>query len=296
MITLRQLSYFIALSDTGHFGQAAERCHVSQPALSMQIQELESLLGLQLVERQRGKALLTADGQEVAQRARKILAEARDLEAWSHHRQCLVGQLRLGVIPTVAPYLLPQLLPRLEQHYPTVDLSLQESQTEVLLQALLAGDLDVLLLALPVELTGLQSLALFEDTFWLAIHRDAPLAAAETVEAQHLAAENLLLLAEGHCLRDQALGFCHTVQPEIIQRFGASSLTTIMQMVAHGHGVTLLPAVAAPHEARDERIRLLPFRDPAPSRQLGLVWRQHSPREQDFRTLGALIQEAREQP
>ncbi len=294
--TLKQLRYFVALAESLHFGRAAERCQVSQPAMSMQIRELEALLGVVLVERTTGGVFLTAAGEDVARRAREILLAVQDLTDLARHRdRLLTGPLRLGVIPTIGPYLLPQVLPRLHASYPDLQLSLRESQTEHLLDALLAGELDLLILALPVGRDDIATRPLFEDAFTLAVALDHPLAGRAAVEQKDLFAERLLLLEEGHCLRDQALSLCHAAGANQADDFRASGLATVVQMVVNGYGATILPELALAVEAgAHSRLRVVPFTRPAPSRTIGLAWRSSSTREADFIEFGRFIMAARE--
>lgn len=291
MITLKQLRYLDALARHRHFGRAADECSVTQPALSQQIRLLEDQLRLQLVERLSQGIRLTEDGLEIARRAGRVLTEARDLVDHAHHRaEILTGSLRLGVIPSIAPYVLPEALPRLQREFPNLELSIRESLTATLLDELLSGALDVALVALPVapHERDVETATLFRDPFVLAVKTapaDAPPATAEEV----IATAPLLLLEEGHCLRDQALAYCQAVRSDMHSRFGASSLTTILQMVANGFGVTLLPEMSMSAEVIDPRITLLRFADPAPKRDVGLVWRQSSPRKGDFEALGRVL-------
>ncbi len=291
MITLKQLRYFSAVARHLHFGRAARDCHVSQPALSLQIQELETQLGCQLVERRRGAVALTEIGREIAERASRILTEAGDLVDYARHRpQLLTGKLDLGVIPSIAPYLLPAALPLLHRLHPALDLRLRETQTATLLDELAAGQLDIALLSLPAEQAGLESQHLFDDDFVLITPADSE-DASFTPEAA-LSGDTLLLLEEGHCLRDQALSLCRTGAGGSRRQYGASSLATIMQMVANGFGATLMPAMALPIELRpDVPVKLFRFAEPAPSRSIGLVWRRTSPRKHDFRALGEIFAE-----
>lgn len=295
MVTLRQLRYFSAVARLRHFGRAAAECAVSQPALSVQIQELEEMLGLKLIERSRGRIELTAAGVEIERRARAILTETRDLMDYARHRgNLLAGPLRLGVIPSIAPYLLPGALPALHKRFPELDLQLRETMTKPLLEELAEGRLDVVLLSLPVEPPGLESIRLFDDAFVLAAPRDAaePLMPSPA-PLSRLELRNLLLLEEGHCLREQALTYCKTISPDLRNQFGASSLATIIQMVANGYGSTLLPEIAIPSELRsDQRIRLVRFAAPEPTRTVGLAWRRTSPRKTDFVELGRVITES----
>jgi len=289
MLTFRQLRYFEALARHGHFGRAAEECAVSQPALSMQIRELEKRLAAELVERRQGATVLTALGVEVARRASDILSAARDLADCARHaNEVLTGTLRLGVIPTLAPYVLPRVLPALGGRFPRLRLDLQETQTKLLLQELIRGTLDVILLALPAERPALETLPLFEDRFLLAVPAEDPLPEHARVSAGDANARRLILLEEGHCLRDQALAYCAR-RADAETGLSATSLATIMQMVASGYGVTLVPEVAVDVEVRNERIKLLRFVEPQPKRSIGLAWRPTSPRKADFHALGGVI-------
>lgn len=290
MLTLRHLRYFEALSRQRHFGRAAEECAVTQPALSMQMQEFEALLGVPLIERRRGQVQLTEAGQEVARRARDILAAVRDLGDFARASGgLLAGPFVLGAIPSVAPYLLPAALPRIRERFPRLQLTFRETQTATLVNELLAGRLDAILLSLPVEHPDLVTLPLFEDAFVVAAQAGSPLARAESIAPQSLTRERLLLLEEGHCLRDQALAYCGT-SSLAREQFGATSLATIVQLVANGYGVTLVPEIALPVEvASDPRVALRRFARPEPSRTIGLAWRRSSPRGADFEALGAVI-------
>lgn len=296
MTTLRQLRYFAALARHRHFGRAAEECAVSQPALSVQIQDLEAGLGTVLVERGRGRIELTPSGVEIARRAHRILAEVGELEEFARHGgRLLTGPLRLGVIPSIAPYLLPAALPSLQRQHPSLALELRESQTAVLTGELQRGLLDALVLSLPIEQPELETLALFDDRFLLAVPAAHPLAADAAGAARLLVEERLLLLEDGHCLRDQALSYCQQVNRGATPGFAASSLSTIIQMVANGLGITILPELSLPFEVHDARIVLLPFATPEPSRTVALAWRRSSPRRRDFLELGKLLAASRAQ-
>jgi LysR family hydrogen peroxide-inducible transcriptional activator len=297
MLTLRQLRYLDALARCRHFGRAAEECAVSQPALSMQIRELEQWLGVALVERRQGTITLTEIGAEVARRAGSILTAAHDLADFARHSgQLLSGKLQLGVIPTLAPYVLPRLLPELDRRYPELRLELRETQTDVLLGELARGALDAVMLALPIDGPEIESVRLFEDRFLLAVPAEDPLRATVRATTRDVASRTLLLLEEGHCLRDQALAFCASPRGEAPAGLGATSLATIIQMVASGHGVTLIPEVATDVEIRDQRLKLLRFVEPQPSRTIGLAWRRTSPRKRDFVALGEAAVEALKMP
>ncbi|MGE3145670.1 MAG: LysR substrate-binding domain-containing protein [Pseudorhodoplanes sp.] len=286
MLTLRKLRYLAALAQHRHFGRAADACAVSQPALSMQIKELEEHLGVELLERRSGKVALTDTGMEVVKRAERVLAAARDLEDFARHRgQPLTGRLRLGIIPTLAPYILPKLLPSLHESHPDLRIELRETQTRVLLAELSGGQLDAVMLALPVDDPDFESRILFEDPFLLAVPASDPAPRGASAHVDDIDRRRLILLEEGHCLRDQALAFCGPPREEAALSFGATSLATVLQMVSNGYGVTLVPNIAADVEARDPRVRLVPFARPVPGRTIGLVWRRSAPRKQDFTAL-----------
>lgn len=293
MVTLRQLRYLQALTQHRHFGRAAAACAVTQPALSMQIRDLEKQLGVELVERRPGEAALTEIGLEVARRGDQLLTAARDLVDFARHRgRVLTGRLKLGIIPTLAPYLLPKLLPSLQTHYPDLTVELRETQTKVLLEELAGGELDVVMLALPVPDAEIETKALFDDPFLLAVPADDPLPESRLVNAREIDQRRLILLEEGHCLRDQALAYCAGARSDLPMRLGATSLATVMQMVANGYGVTLVPEVAIDVGARDERVKLLRFAAPVPGRTIGLAWQRTSPRKDDFVALGKVAVEA----
>lgn len=290
MITLRQLRYFQALTRYHHFGRAADACAVTQPALSMQIRELEKELDVELVERRPGEAALTEIGVLVAKRGDEVLAAARDLVDFARHRGRLFkGQLKLGVIPTLAPYLLPKLLPLLQLRHPDLIVQLRETQTKILIEELVAGDLHAVMLAMPAPEADVEVIELFDDPFVLAVPANDPRPETARVTARDVDQRRLILLEEGHCLRDQALAFWSTSNSNLPLSLGAASLATIMQMVANDYGVTLLPQVAVDAEAHDERIKLLRFVAPEPSRTIGLAFRRTSPRKEDFLALGQLV-------
>ena len=289
MITLRQLRYLASLARHRHFGRAAEECAVSQPALSMQIRELEEDIGVALVERRPGDIGLTEAGLEVAQRAEHILASTRDLVDFARHREVLSGSLKLGVIPTLAPYLLPRVLPPLQAKYGNLKLEIRESQTAALTEELARGALDLVIVALPIEQGDIETQALFEDPFLLAVPASDPSSHRHRVNLNDVDHSRLILLEEGHCLRDQALAFCGAPMRRHSTGLAATSLTTVMQMVANGYGVTLVPQIAADAELRDGRVRALPFVEPAPRRVIGLAWRKTSPRKQDFMAFGDMV-------
>jgi LysR family hydrogen peroxide-inducible transcriptional activator len=287
MITLRQLRYLASLARHRHFGRAADDCAITQPALSMQIREFERELGVDLIERRPGDIALTETGLEVAARAEHILASVRDLTDFARHRDPLTGSLKLGVIPTLAPYLLPRILPPLQERYPGLALEIRESQTATLVDELKAGRLDAVMLALPAEGGDFEVMPLFDDSFLLAVPATDSL--REPLTIGDVDRRRLILLEEGHCLRDQALAFCGVMRRDLPAGLAATSLATVMQMVASGYGITLVPQIAATVELRDPRVRTLRFADPAPGRTIGLAWRKTSPRTGDFEALGALV-------
>lgn len=259
----------------------------------MQIRALEKDLGVDLVERRHGDVALTDIGLEVARRGDLLLAASRDLvDVARHHGRVLSGRLNLGIIPTLAPYVLPKMLPTLTRLHPDLRIDLRETQTDILLGELTRGSLDVVMLALPVTDGELESIKLFDDPFLLAVPANEPRPQSAKVQPEDIEAERLILLEEGHCLRDQALAYCASDRRSAGIRLGATSLATVMQMVANGFGITLVPQVAADVEVRDGRVKLLQFAPPQPGRSVGLVWRRTSPRKVDFIALGQLATQA----
>lgn len=293
-MNLRDLRYLVALADERHFGKAAERCFVSQPTLSAQIRKLEEYLGVPLVERQPKRVALTATGAKVVQRARVLLQEADAIvELAKTDRDPLAGALKLALIPTVGPYLLPHVAGRLRREVPRLKLMLYEYQTEHLLQRLRAGEIDVGILALPVQLDGLESAELYDEPFTLAVPASHPLAERDRVKLEDLRGETLLLLEDGHCLRDQALDVCSRVPVNEAQDYRATSLETLRQMVAAGHGITLLPELAAETPVGTARgLRVKQFTKPAPVRSIGAVWRKSTTRAPAIDAIVATIRSA----
>jgi LysR family hydrogen peroxide-inducible transcriptional activator len=293
MVTLKQLRYLTALAEHRHFGRAADACAVTQPALSMQIRTLERDLGVVLVERRHGDVTLTQTGLELARRGETMLAAAQDLVDVARLRSGpLSGGLALGIIPTLAPYVLPRVLPVLQQQFPDLRIELRETQTKTLVDELMRGSLDVLMLALPILEADIATIALFDDPFLLAVPSDDPRPQGTIVAADDIDLAKLILLEEGHCLRDQALAFCAGDRRDRSFGLGATSLATVLQMVANGYGITLMPEVAVDVEARDRRVKLLRFAPPKPKRTIGLAWRPSSPRRSDFVALGEIVIEA----
>lgn len=290
MITVRQLRYFQALAETRHFGRAARLLNVSQPALSAQIAAMEETVGSRLFERRPTGVVATGEGHAILDRVNAILVEIRELESFGSTKgETLTGRLRLGLIATVAPYLLPRLLPRLSLDHAALDLSIRESLTGPLLADVVAGDLDCALIALPAAEPGLAWIELGADPFWLAVPAKEAQRFRGAVEVQQLHGERLILLEEGHCLREQALKVCQLVELDRFADLSATSLTTILRMVAGGLGATLIPEIAIETERRAGGIEVLPFRDPAPSRTLALAFRRSSTRRQDFEALADII-------
>lgn len=290
-ITLRQIRYFQALVRHGHFGKAASACAVTQPALSMQIRDLESFFGGSLVERLHDGVRLTALGREVAQRSDEILVAVANLESCARRtRAPFTASFRLGVIPSIAPYLLPQLLPEMRRQYPDLDLVLRETITETLTEELAIGDLEAVVASLPLEHPEFEELPVFEDPFLLAVPANHPLAAKNVATEDMLETDELLLLEDGHCFRDQALAMCRNIPVGRLRSFGATSLATLLQLVANGQGITLLPQLFVESELRgDPRIALLPFADPVPRRSVGIAWRRSSSLEREIEALAGLM-------
>ncbi|HLZ04408.1 MAG TPA: LysR substrate-binding domain-containing protein [Bradyrhizobium sp.] len=274
-VTLRQLRYFDALARHGHFGRAAEACSISQPALSMQIKEMEEALGGLLLERSARQVALTRFGEELAGRVRDILRSVDELGDFARaSRDRLAGRLRIGMIPTIAPYLLPKIIGNLTRLHPELDIQVRETLTPKLIRELAEGRLDTAILALPVSEPSLTEVALFTETFLLV--RPATDEGTPVPSSEMLREMRLLLLEEGHCFREQALSFCKMQSPprEILD---ANSLSTLVQMVSAGIGVTLIPEMAVPVETKSASVSLARFKNPQPSRTIGMVWRKTSP-------------------
>ncbi|MCA1452636.1 LysR family transcriptional regulator [Bradyrhizobium sp. BRP22] len=274
--TLRQLRYFDALARHGHFGRAAEACAITQPALSMQIKELEEALGGVLLERSARQVVLTKFGEELAQRVREILRSVDELGDFARaSRDQLVGRLRIGMIPTIAPYLLPKVIGDLTQIHPELDIHVRETVTPKLIKELAEGRLDTAIVALPVSEPSLSEVALFTENFLLVrpgADEGTPVPSSEALREM-----KLLLLEEGHCFRDQALSFCNMQSSPPREVLEASSLSTLVQMVGAGIGVTLIPEMAVAVETRSASVSVARFKEPQPARTIGMVWRKTSP-------------------
>lgn len=289
-LSMRHLRYFDALARHGHFGRAAEDCTISQPALSTQIKDLEAILGSRLVERGGRQARLTHLGEEFAERARAILRAVDELESFMRTQgQQALGRLRLGIIPTVAPYFLPELMTALQTRYPGIELRPREAITQKLLEDLQEGRLDAAILALPLAETGLASLPLIEEEFVLV--RPAEEADHPVPSAEGLRTMRLLLLEEGHCFREQALAFCAPALAAPRDLIEGSSLSTLVQMVSAGIGVTLVPDMAVPVETRSARVALQRLAHPRPTRRIGMVWRKTSPLANELEIVGELVRD-----
>ena len=292
-MNIRDLRYLVALADLKHFGRAAESCFVSQPTLSTQLKKLEDELGVTLIERAPRRAMLTEAGKDIAERARRILREVDQLrEVARQSTDPEAGSIRLGLFPTLGPYLLPHIVPLIKSRFPRLELLLVEEKTEIILRLLREGKLDAGVLAMPIHADQLHVEPLFEEPFLLAVPEHHRLANAKHLQLRDLAKESLLLLEDGHCLRDQALDVCHLAGAGEKTGFRATSLETLRQMVAANVGVTLLPVLAVqPPVPRSETIRLLEFKDARPSRQIAMVWRKSSAQEPFLGKLAELIRE-----
>ena len=290
--TMKQLQYLVALADTQHFGRAAERCNITQSTLSAGIRDLESVLGTEVAERSNRHVLMTRAGMNIAGRAKALLRQAEEvMEMARAGRAPMTGEMRLGVIPTIGPFLLPRVLPTLRERFPELTIYLREEQTVPLLARLEDGELDAALIALPCETGDLAVDDIFEDEFLFACNPTHALAGAEEVSREALEGEPLMLLEEGHCLRGHALDVCSAGNTKARAQFEASSLHTLVQMVAAGIGVTLIPRIAIEARiARGTDISLSPLSVPA-SRRIGLAWRRTSLRVEDFRILAGALRE-----
>lgn len=289
-MNLRDLEYLVAIADHHSFRKAAEVCHATQPTLSGQLRKLEEFLGVQLVERTQRSVQLTEVGQEVVVRARRLLHEANQIQEIAQtFSNPFSGKVRLGLIHTVAPYLLPRIMPKLKMAFPALEFYLFEGQTHQLLEQLRQTRLDALILALPVDEQGLEVLELFEEPFWLAVSENHRLAHESRFGQEELRQENILLLEDGHCLRDQALEVCMHAGASANQGFQGTSLETLRHMVANGTGVTLMPEFAVPDKEAWGLVRYLRLGPPTPTRKIGLLYRRSSRRDSCFRAVAQEI-------
>ncbi len=287
-LTLKHMRYFTALATHRHFGRAAEACAISQPALSLQIKELETMLGGRLVERSARQIQLTTLGEDFLERVQEIIVRVDDLEELVRSaRDTLSGRLRLGIIPTVAPYLLHKIIKALSARYPDLELQPREAITQSLVASLLASQLDLAIVALPISEDALREFALFEEEFFLV--RASTEAGKPTPSPTGLKAMRLLLLQEGHCFRDQALSFCELSGSRPQHIMEGSSLSTLVQMVSAGIGATLIPRMALPFETRSADVCVSRFAPPVPSRRIGVIWRKASPLSDQFMEVSTLI-------
>ncbi|MCW8827718.1 MAG: DNA-binding transcriptional regulator OxyR [Gammaproteobacteria bacterium] len=292
-INLRDLEYLVAVDEEHHFHRAAERCYVSQPTLSGQLKKLEERLGVTLVERSTRQVVMTDVGRAVSAQARRVLSAARGIEeiAQSFHDP-MAGELQVGLIPTLAPYLLPQIMPAVKKRFPDLKLWLHEQQTAVLLERLHKAELDLLLLALPVASNKFVERDLFCEPFWLALPKSDPLARSRQARLSDLNSRELMLLEEGHCLREHALDVCLTAGASEYASFHATSLETLRHMVGEGMGITLMPQLSLPRRlTKSDPVQYLPFPEPQPSRRIGMLYRKGSYREEAFLALAETIRE-----
>lgn len=287
-VKLNQLRYFEAVAQQGHFGRAADICSISQPALSMQIKELETTLGIALFERGTRTVRLTQAGEDLLPRVRDILQSVDELTDVARAAQkTLTGRLRLGVIPTIAPYLLPRIIGDLSRMAPDLDIHVRETMTQRLLQELSAGRIDAAIVALPVSEPTLVEVPLFSEDFVLV--RPLQDSATAVPSRENLREMRLLLLEEGHCFRDQALAFCNIGTTRTRELLDGSSLSTLVQMVGAGIGLTLIPEMAVDVETRSAEVAIARFPDPQPSRQIGMIWRKTTPLDKQLRQIADLV-------
>ncbi len=290
--TIKQLRYYVSLVEHGHFGKAAQACFVSQSAFSNAIRDLENSLGVQLVDRTNKRVTVTALGREFAERAHRVLDEIGQMVIDVQHAgRPLGGRLHLGVIPTIAPFLLPLLLPEVRTHYPDLQLYLYEGQTHQVYQRLMAGELDLVVVALPYDLPGVETMSLFTDPFLLAHRRNSSLIGGQEFEISQLPDESVLLLEDGHCLRDHALSACHITQMEKVSRIAASSLLTLIEMVDADLGVTFIPQMAVHSSLLAETDIETQLIGGESHRMIGLGWRSGGGRGDEFEQLGHMMTE-----
>ena len=290
--TTKQLRYFVALEQYGHFGKAAEACFVSQPAFSVAIRELENTLNIQLVDRTNKNVTVTSLGRDIATQARQVLRDLEELvDIAQGNQQPLTGQLKLGVIPTIAPFLLPRLLPALRKSYPELKLYLKEDLTERVYASLMDGELDIILIAMPYELRNVTEMKLFEDHFFLAHQAKSTLVDPRHYQVSELPEDSILLLEDGHCMRDHALSACNIKNADKVSHITATSLLTLVQMVDADLGITYLPEMAIGSSLlRNPRIKTEAL-DSDSFREIGLVWRKASTRSEEFELLGQFIKD-----
>ncbi|MGI9507650.1 MAG: hydrogen peroxide-inducible genes activator [Geminicoccaceae bacterium] len=292
MPTLKQFRYLVALASTLHFRRAAEQCHVSQPTLSGQLQELEERLGVQLVERsRRAQVVLTPIGKTIAERARIVLRDVQDIvDLGKHGQQWLDGTIKLGALPTLGPYLLPHVLPELHQSHPNLKLYVREGMPAALVRSLEEGDLDLLLFPMPIREADLDSARMFREQLWVVVPSDHPLAAKEEIERSDLSGQTVLSLEPGHRLHEQVAELCGEFGAELSHDFEGTSLDTIRLMVGMGMGISFMPTVYVLFEvAKDAQVVARPLKSRPPTRTVGLAWRRHSARGEEYQALASII-------
>jgi LysR family hydrogen peroxide-inducible transcriptional activator len=292
-MNLRELEYLVAVDEERHFNRAAERCFVSQPTLSGQLKKLEKELGVMLIDRNTRHVSMTDVGLAVAQQARNVLKEVKVVkEIAQSFDDPMAGELKVGLIPTVAPYLLPEIIPELKQKFPRLKLWLHEHLTAVLLDKLRNADLDLLILALPVDTDEFSEIDLFQEAFWLAAPSHDALSKKSIIQLLDLNEKEMLLLEEGHCLRGQALDVCFSAGATENNTFRATSLETLRHMVSEGMGMTLLPELSVPKKrTKSDAVNYIPFCDPKPSRRIGMLYRKGSYREETYQKIAQVIKE-----
>lgn len=293
-MNLKDLKYLVALADTCHFGRAAERTFVSQPTLSAQLKKLEEFLGVKLVERQPKNVQLTDVGKQVVIRARRMLDEGEEIIALARNNtDPFAGKLKVALIPTIGPYLLPRVMQKIRKALPHLGLMLYEHQTEALLKRLRDGEIDLGVMALPASQEGMETRGLYDEAFTVALPNDHPLTARSTIRIQDLKGQTLLLLEDGHCLREQALEVCSRIDVREAEDFRATSLETLRQMVVAGLGITLLPELAVESPFGAQRgVTVREFSKPAPRRTVGAVWRKSSTRTAAIAAVCDILQTA----
>ncbi len=292
MPTLKQFRYLVALESTLHFRRAAEKCHVSQPTLSGQLQELEHRLGVQLIERsRRSQVVLTPIGLEIAERARIVLRDVRDIvNLGKHGQQWLAGTIKLGALPTLGPYLLPHVLPELHRSHPNLKLYVREGTPTRLIHELEDGELDLLLFPLPIKEADLTSVRLFREQLWVVMPSEHPLAAKQQIDRADLSGETVLALEPGHRLYEQVADLCHEFGAELSHDFEGTSLDTLRLMVGMGMGLSFMPTIYVLSETpKDPLVAVRPMRSKPPTRMVGLAWRRHSARSEEYQELAGLL-------
>jgi len=291
-MNFRDLQYLVAIDELKHFHNAAEKCFVSQPTLSGQIKKLEEELGVLLIERNNRQVMMTEVGKRIVKQAKIVLSEANEIKTIAQSFQNpMVGEIKIGLIPTLAPYLLPLIIPMLKKTYPLLQIWLHEHQTAVLLKKLQEGDLDALILALPIDTDEFETIDLFKESFYLAVPANSPLATRSRIKTTDLNAKDILLLEEGHCMRGQALDVCYANGANEFSGYRATSLETLRYMVAEGIGMTLLPELAIPKRTtKSDSIKYIPFANPSPYRRIGLLFRRHTSRKTTMENIAKIIQ------